>query len=197
MTAHYVKGLHDPTAGSCKVFCSFSWGHKHIMAPSDRGCPDWTAISPPGPSFSLHMVVLEPAGKWWLGRRKQCESMSGFSDVEAEFHNSYVQPCMCWTTSQPVLATQASNFHLWVSKATLRVYLYRGPQRSQENLLSSHPSGLRTEEAPPLTLPSSLAVWDIMLLSSAHDILYIFSFRFPPANPMYCRKEAAERSISI
>lgn len=98
MTAHYVKGLHDPTAGSCKVFCSFSWGHKHIMAAGDQGCPGCSA------SLTSYTITFTPyggAGVCWevvAGEEgKQCESMAGFTGVKAEFHNPYVRPLVCYT----------------------------------------------------------------------------------------------------
>lgn len=80
------------------------------------------------------------------GEGKQYESMAGFTDVKAEFHKSLCS------------ALGVLHFHLQVSKATLRVYLYKGHQGGLENVLSTHPSGLRTGEALPLTWTSSLAI---------------------------------------
>lgn len=123
------------------------------MAASDQGCPDcpdWAA------SVTFWTITFTPsggAGVCWevVARKKE-------SNPRARQASQMWRLNFTMLIFSLVCATQAGNFHLQVSKGTLRVYLYKGHHRGQENVLSSHPSGLGLEEAPPLTSTSSLAI---------------------------------------
>lgn len=53
-----------------RYFALLPGGINISWLPVVRGAQTGLPASPPRPSLSLHMVVLESAGKWGLGRRK-------------------------------------------------------------------------------------------------------------------------------